>query len=121
MSLPPTSALVDPVVCMPDWVARYAAIPNTMVSSGCTVNAQGNVPCDPAEMARRAGQTISRAVSLEAYTLARYITSEVGTRSVPERVAVAQAAVNRVKNTERLGSGLDLLLYRQKAGHPTRG
>lgn len=119
--LPSTSVLNEPVTCLPDWVVRYAAIPNTTVPSGCSVNAQGNVPCDPSAMARAAGQQIGRAVSLEAYTLARYITSEVGTRSVPERVAVAQAAVNRVKDTERLGSILDLLLYRQAAGHPNRG
>lgn len=121
MSLPPASVLFEPVTCLPDWVHRYAAIPNTTVSSGCSVNAQGNVPCDPAAMAQAASRQIGRTVSLEAYTLARYITSEVGTRSVPERVAVAQAAVNRVKNTEGLGSVLDLLLYRQKPGHPNRG
>lgn len=119
--MPSASVLFEPVTCLPDWVAQYAAIPDTTVSSGCTVNAQGNIPCDPAAMARAAGQKIGREVSLEAYTLARYITSEVGTRSVPERVAVAQAAVNRVKDTERLGSILDLLLYRQKPGHPNRG
>lgn len=121
MSLPPASVLFEPVTCLPDWVHRYAAIPNTTVSSGCSVNAQGNVPCDPAAMAQAASRQIGRTVSLEAYTLARYITSEVGTRSVPERVAVAQAAVNRVKNTEGLGSVLDLLLYRQTPGHPNRG
>lgn len=122
MSLPSAEVLFQPVTCMPDWVQRYEAIPNTTVSSGCSANAQGNVPCDPAAMARAAGQKIGRAVSLEAYTLARYITSEVGTRSVPERVAVAQAAVNRVTYTEpRVGNVLNLLLYRQAAGHPNRG
>ena len=121
MSLPPANVLFEPVACLPDWIHRYAAIPNTTVSSGCSVNAQGNVPCDPAAMARAAGAAIGRAVSLEAYTLARYVTSEVGTRSVAERVAVAQAAVNRVKNTEGLGSVLNLLLYRQPTGHPNRG
>jgi len=117
MPLPPAGVLTQPVTCLPDWVARYAEIPNTKVSSGCTTS-QGNVQCDPAAMARAAGQHIGREVSLEAYTLARYITSEVGTRSVPERVAVGQAAVNRVRYTEGLRSILDLLLYRQSASGP---
>lgn len=116
MSLPPAAALFQPVTCMPAWVAKYAALPNTTVRSGCAVNtAIGNVPCDPQAMAAAASAKIGRPVSLEAYTLARYVTSEVGTRSVPERVAVIQAALNRARYTERLPSVLNLLLYRQSS------
>lgn len=116
MSLPPAATLFQPVTCMPAWVAKYAVLPNTTVSSGCAVNAAtGNVPCDPQTMAAAASAKIGRPVSLEAYTLARYVTSEVGTRSVPERVAVIQAALNRARYTERLPSVLNLLLYRQSS------
>jgi hypothetical protein len=106
---------------MPAWMTHYAAAPNVTVSSGCSTNAAGNVNCDPAAMARAAATKTGLPVSLEAYTLARYVTSEVGTRAVGERVAVAQAAVNRVHYVDRTGSVLNLLLYRQKAGHPNRG
>lgn len=106
---------------MPAWVAHYAAIPNTTVASGCGTSG-GNVQCDPKAMAAAAAKKIGRDVSLEAYTLARYITSEVGTRSVPERVAVAQDAINRVKYVEKsVGNINNLLLYRQAVGHPNRG
>lgn len=115
MGLPPVEVMTAPVTCMPAWVAAYANLPATVARSGCAINAAGNVACDPAAMARAAG------VSLEAYTLARYIQSEVGGGPVPERVAVAQAAINRVKYVEKLGSILNLLLYRQPAGHPNRG
>lgn len=61
-------------------------------------------------------------VSLEVYTLARYLASEVGSGTVEEKIAVAQAAVNRAVYVERLPQGiLSLLLYRQKLGHPNRG
>lgn len=76
----------------------------------------GNVGCDPAAMAKDAG------VSLDVYTLARYIQSEVGNGSVGDRVAVGQAAVNRVKYVEKHGSITRLLLYRQgNARHPNYG
>jgi hypothetical protein len=106
---------------MPAWVGYYALLPNTTIASGCST-VSGNVQCDPKAMAAAAGQKIKRSVSLEAYTLARYITSEVGSHSVAERVAVAQDAVNRVKYIEpKLGNVLNLLLYRQAPGHPNRG
>jgi hypothetical protein len=118
--LPSATSLLEPVTCVPSWIAHYAAIPNTVIASGCGTSG-GNVQCDPKAMAAAAGKKIGRDVSLEAYTLARYITSEVGTRSVAERVAVAQNAINRVKYVEKLGSINSLLLYRQSSGHPNRG
>lgn len=121
MALPPVSVLLDPVTCIPAWLSQYSLLPNTTVSSGCAIGGNGNVGCAPATMAADAAKKTGLPVTLEAYTLARYITSEVGTRSVGERVAVAQAAVNRARYVDKSGSVLALLLYRQPAGHPNRG
>lgn len=121
MSLPPVAELFAPVTCMPAWLGKYNLVPNTPVPSGCKVGDDGNVGCDPKAMAADAAKKIGRPVSLAAYTLARYITSEVGTRSVGERVAVGQAAVNRVTDVDKTGDVNALLLYRQKPGHPNRG
>ncbi len=99
--------------CWPSWYAQYAAFAASpegkrVVASGC-VTSGGNVQCDPKEMAVRAG------VSLEIYTLARYMTSEVGSGPIAERIAVGQAANNRAR-LERLSQGIvSLLLYRVKA------
>jgi hypothetical protein len=102
------------------------AIGNTKLASGCAVNSAGNVPCRPEDM-RAAAQTrlaqlgYPRALSLETYTLARYMQGEVGGGTVEERVAVGEAAVNRARR-ENLPMGvLSLLLFRQKEGHPNRG
>lgn len=100
--------------CWPSWYAKYAALAASaegkkVVASGCSTSG-GNVQCDPAEMAKRAG------VPLDVYTLARYVQSEVGTSHVAETVAVGEAAVNRSK-----GNVNALLLYRQNPGHPNRG
>lgn len=110
--------------CWPWWYEKYKALDDkTVVKSGCpTVN--GNVNCNPESMranaaAQLAAKGLPSDLSLGAYTLARYFTSEVGSGPVTERVAVGEAAVNRAKrwNTDING----LLLYRQGAGHPNRG
>jgi len=106
---------------MPAWVSRYLGYPTTTVASGYKVNADGNVPADPNALAAAAGRKLGVAVSLDAYTLARYVTSEVGNQSVPERVAVMQDAVNRVRYVEGTNSLTKLLLYRQPVGHKNRG
>lgn len=123
MPQPPVSVLFDPVTCMPRWIAKYTGLSTKVVSSGCKLDARGNIPCDPVAMAIAAGKVIGQPVSLEAYTLARYMQSEVGTRAVAERVAVAQDAINRARYTEpRLGGNINnLLLYRQPIGHVNRG
>ncbi len=58
-------------------------------------------------------------LALSTYTLARYLHSEVGSGTVEERVAVAEAAVNRARRERTDINGL--LLYRQPPGHPNRG
>lgn len=116
-----------PTTCFPWWHATYAPMAKITVPSGCTVNSSGNAPCSPESMranaeaqGRAQGWWPDKHMSLEVYTLARYMTSEVGSGSVEERVAVGEAAVNRVKRW-KLGSINNLLLFRQPAGHPNRG
>lgn len=112
--------------CLPWWHTMFAAMPKITVSSGCsTVN--GNVNCSPESMRAKAlAQGVSQGwwppgkpMSLAVYTVARYITSEVGSGTPEERVAVAEAVMNRARlaNTDVNG----MLLFRQPQGHPNRG
>jgi hypothetical protein len=117
--------------CYPWWRAKYAPLraKPIYVSSGCGVNASGNVGCSPetmrakAEAFLQAGGFLSQ-LSLETYTLARYMQGEVGgghgAGTIEEAVAVGEAAVNRAK-LEGLQSVNSLLLYRQRQGHPNYG
>jgi len=54
---------------------------------------------------------------LEVYTLARYMTGEVGSKSIFEAIAVGEAAVNRAKLERKPRGVLDILLYRGGAGN----
>ncbi len=58
-------------------------------------------------------------LSLDTYTLARYMQGEVGSGTLEERVAVGEAAINRARMEGTTITGL--LLYRQPAGHLNRG
>jgi len=109
-------------ICYP-WFHLYfaplAAGPQTYVRSGCGVGADGNIQCSPESMRKSAEAQLQAkglfqdGLSLETYTLSRYMQSEVGSGTVEARVAVGEAAVNRAK-LERLGQGIvSLLLYRQ--------
>lgn len=104
--------------------APIAAAKQVTISSGCGVNASGNIGCQPEAM-RAAAEAKLRAagyvssLSLDAYTLARYMQGEVGNGTIEERVAVGEAAVNRAKRERTTITGL--LLYRQPIGHPNRG
>ena len=70
--------------CLPWWHTKFDDVPQfTVRKPGCSVGSDGNVPCDPEELRadaeaqiRAAGYNID--LSLEAYTLARYMQSEVG-------------------------------------------
>lgn len=111
--------------CLPWWHAIYAPMPKIAVPSGCATFG-GNVNCSPESMrahaeaqGRSQGWWPDKPMSLGTYTVARYITSEVGSGSVEERVAVAEAVVNRAKLSGTDVNGM--LLYRQPAGHPNRG
>lgn len=113
--------------CWPWFHAKFheiSKLPQVTVSSGCAVNGQGNVACEPesmranAEAKMRSAGLLNR-LSLETYTLSRYMHSEVGSGSVEERVAVGEAARNRARRENTTINGL--LLYRQKSGSPNRG
>ncbi len=119
--------MATPTTCLPWWHQRFApvaAAPQVTIGSGCSTNASGNIPCSPESMRANAEQRLQQAgylssLSLDAYTLARYMQGEVGNGTIEERVAVGEAAVNRAR---REGTSINgLLLYRQPAGHPNRG
>jgi hypothetical protein len=122
-----TSLLNPPDSCFPWWHTQFAAIAgrgNLVINSGCSTIG-GNVQCDPEAMRAKAEATLRAAgynlsLSLPAYTLARYIAAEVGSGTPEEKVAVAQAAINRTR-LEKLRDINSLLLYRQASGHPNRG
>jgi hypothetical protein len=127
------TAVATPPLCYPWWHAKFAPLaagPQIVVSSGCPLDKRGNIACPPERMRTDAERQLRRLapeafggrLSLETYTLARYMQSEIGDGTIEERVAVGEAAVNRAK-LERLPRGvLDLLLYRQKnPSHPNYG
>lgn len=112
--------------CLPAW--HHIGLIKGTLASGCpTVN--GNVNCDPEDMRRNAEAKLKAlgylpangSLSLEAYTLARYMTSEFGGGTPEERVAVGEAAVNRARLEGLVSGVVGLLLYRQAPGNPHRG
>lgn len=106
------------MLCLPWWHSLFAGIGGDnrqIVRSGCRT-VDGNVRCQPEAMRAAAERKAGRPISLATYTLARYMSSEVGSGTPEEKVAVAEAAVNRGR-----GDVVALLLYRQATGHPNRG
>lgn len=101
-------------------------MPSIKVVSGCST-VGGNVNCPPEQMRARAeAQGLQQGwwpagepLTLTHYTLARYMTSEVGSGTPEERVAVGEAVVNRARLAKTDVNGM--LLYRQVSGHPNRG
>jgi hypothetical protein len=111
--------------CYPFFHLAVQGVPNVTLNSGCPVNGQGNVPCDPEDMRANAEMQMRALgwngdLTLEGYTLARYMQGEVGGGTPEERVAVGEAAINRAK-LEGFSDANDILLYRQPPGHPNRG
>ncbi len=105
--------------CYPYFHNLFDDVANVVINSGCGIGGDGNVGCDPESMrasaeAQLAALGYPRSLSLEAYTLGRYMHSEVGSGTIEERVAVGEAAVNRARREYGImGSVNDLLLYRQ--------
>lgn len=115
------------MACLPWWHNKFDSVPAFTVSlRGCAVNSAGNVPCAPETLRADAERQMNDAgysggLSLEAYTLARYLQSEVGTKSVEQSVAVVEAAINRAKMWNLPRGVLSLLLYRQSSSSPNYG
>jgi hypothetical protein len=105
------------MACWPWFSPQFRALAQegwtkAIVPSGCGVDSGGNVACRPEEirasaevwLARNASQalaTIGGRLSLDVYTFARYMHSEVGSGTVEERVAVGEAAVNQARSSGR--------------------
>ena len=114
--------------CYPWWHTTYEPLrrgQQVFIRSGCQT-VDGNVQCDPEAMRANAEKQLDGILdgklSLEAYTLARYMQAEVGNGTLEERVAVGEAAVNRAKLGKLKRGVLDLLLYRQgNPAHPNYG
>jgi hypothetical protein len=110
--------LFDPAAtCLPSWRTRFLSYKGT-VNSGCPMQASGDVPCDPERLRQNAYDQLKasgylglfQGLSLEAYTLGRYITAEVGSDSIEEQVVVGWAAINQAK-LRGYASVNQLLLY----------
>lgn len=111
-------------LCYPHFHNIGVGVPHAIIKSGCSVGSNGNIPCAPESMRAAAEAQLKQAgylssLSLETYTLARYMQGEVGNGTVEERVAVGEAALNRARREGTTINGL--LLYRQPVGHPNRG
>lgn len=84
----------------------------TIIPSGCAVDSRGNIPCSPESIRAKAEAWLAKnypqvlaqiggRLSLDVYTFARYMHSEVGSGTVEERVAVGEAAYNRSRRWNR--------------------
>lgn len=122
--------LTRPTLCYPAWHVKFwplTLLPQVTLSSGCALNAQGNIACAPEAMRAAAEAQLKQlvpglfpgALSLETYTLARYMESEIGSGTIEERVAVGEAAVNQAKLRGK--TILNVLLYNQNPTHPNYG
>lgn len=123
--------MATPTNCYPWWHAKFMPLRASpiYVRSGCALNAAGNIGCSPESMRANAERQLSAAgyldsLSLETYTLARYMQSEIGGGhgggTLEEAVAVGEAAVNRAHVEGRRDANA-ILLYRQAQGHPNFG
>lgn len=108
----------------PSWHSRFAPLvggpaDRTILRSGCSPDANGNIQCAPETMRAGAEKQLQasefwprgKPLDLATYTLARYMQSEVGSGTVVERAAVGEAAMNRARLRKQDANGL--LLYTQ--------
>lgn len=85
--------------CLPRWHTWIASVPKTRIYSGYSI-VNGNVPSSPENLRAKAAAAISRGfdrLTLDEYSVARYIASEVGSGTPEEKVAVAEAGINHAK------------------------
>ena len=97
-------------------------VDRTILRSGCSPDANGNIQCAPETMRADAEKQLQaselwpsgKPLDLATYTLARYMHSEVGGGTAEERVAVGEVAVNQARRRKQDVNGL--LLYTQPNG-----
>lgn len=113
----------SPVSCLPWWHVQFASPRfSVTIPSGAGRDAEGNVDADPERLRADAEKFLTSRgfwrgrLPLAVYTLARYIQSEVGDGTPEEKVAVAEAAVNRARISYpqlRLQDAVNQLLLRR--------
>lgn len=97
---------------LPADIQALAAVPRTTVSSGCKIvtdNADplfGFVPCAPEDLRARAEKATGRSISLDQYSLARNIATEIGSGSISEKVAMALSTLGRAALGTSVGSSV---------------
>lgn len=115
-----------PTACIPDWIhpilaeERRAQIlgitSKALATAGCAVNADGIVPCQPEKLRANAEAKLkalglllpANVLPLDVYSLARNIRSEAGSGSIPEKVAMAAVAMNRMREQDKTMSGMTM-------------
>lgn len=112
--------------CWPWFHASYSAIAREpwgrkTIPSGCSINpSTGDVGCAPASMAANAEAWLAKnypqflvqvggSIDVYLYSLARYTRSEVGSGTVEEMVAVAEAAINEARRRKPLAWKAELM------------
>jgi hypothetical protein len=117
--------MATPTDCLPWWHDVFQPMVSTLsvnVPSGCSVAfdpTTGDIPCPPEQM-RATAEAFLRAhypqylagflggrLTLDTYTFARYMESEVGSGTIEERVAVGEAGLHR---GQRIGRSISQLL-----------
>jgi hypothetical protein len=123
--------------CLPNWIhtianertrashVGYAG--REFAKSGCKVNSAGVVPCSPESLRAYTEAAVKalglyplhRKLSLDAYSIARNVRSEAGSGSVPEKVAMALAAIERARIDKKSISAVTMKngeLYARQSG-----
>jgi hypothetical protein len=115
---------------LPWWYPLLKSIENLpAINSGCNL-IKGNIACVAENMRKFAEAkfkalgianrfSLDDSVSMDEYSLARYVATEVGSGTPSDKVAVVEAARNRAKLAKI--SVDQLLRLRQPVGHPSRG
>lgn len=130
-------AMATARACLPNWIhtianerTRAAAVGfagREFAKSGCKVNSAGVVPCSPESLRAFTEAAVkslglypmNRTLSLDAYSIARNVRSEAGSGSVPEKVAMAMAAIDRARLDKKSISAVTMKngeLYARQSG-----
>lgn len=113
--------------CYPYWHGIYAPIADSLknqtIRSGCSVSGDGHIHCSPEDMRANAESQLAalgfpKSISLDAYSLARTMQSEVGNRSLEESVALGELTRNQAR---RRGISSAQLLLTNNSGQAFYG